>query len=517
MDRATAHRRRWQILAILCLSIIVIGLDNLILNLALPSIQQDLGASGRDLQWTIDAYTLPFGGLLLLGGGLGDRYGRKRMLSLGLLVFLAFSLAAAFAPDIESLIAARAGMGVGGALIMPATLSIIKDVFPAEEQAKAVGLWAGSSAIGIPLGPVIGGVLLDHFWWGSVFLVNVPVVVLALVCGFLLIPESRALRGGRLDLVGAALSVATLGVLIYGIIEAPREGWGSATTLSLFAAGAALAVAFLAWERRTAHPLIDASLFRDVSFSGGAAVVVCINFCLFSMLFVVTQYLQYVLGHDPIGAGLRLLPSCTLIVAAPIGVQLVERVGVRRTVALGMLVLAAGMGMLAAADASSEGLALSALAVLGVGMGLAMPPCANAILGATPADQAGAGSAVTDCSVQVGGALGIAVGGSVLATSYRGSLPDLGPLPPGADGLARDSIGGATAVAGRLGGAGDRLLAAASEAFTEALRAAMLVSAGVALLGLLLAVAILPRRGAVAAPGAPEETARRKAADQVSH
>ncbi|MET7615985.1 MFS transporter [Streptomyces sp. NPDC005408] len=508
MNRATIDRRRWQILAILCLSIIVIGLDNLILNLALPSIQQDLDASGSDLQWTIDAYTLPFGGLLLLTGSLGDRYGRKRMLTLGMLVFLAFSLVAAFAPSTEVLIAARAGMGVGGALIMPATLSIIKDVFPPEEQAKAIGMWAGSSAIGIPLGPIVGGVLLEHFWWGTVFLVNVPVVLIGLIAGAKLIPESRAPRSGKLDLVGAALSVAALGTMVYGIIEASREGWGSTVTLSTIALGLALVLAFVGWERRTANPLIDASLFRNRSFSGGAVVVVCINFCLFGLLFVATQYLQYVLRYDPIDAGLRLLPCITLVFGAGLGVKLVEKLGLKPTVVAGLLVTSAGMALMAAVGTSSESLALSSLAVLGFGMGLSMPACANAILASTPQEQSGAGSAVTDASVQVGGALGIAVTGSVLATSYQDSLGGLGQLPPGADELVRDSIGGAAAVAGQLGSAGERIVTAASSAYVDGVQSSMLVGAGVALLGAVLALVILPRwapEGAPAPAEKPEE------------
>lgn len=520
MNRATIDRRRWQILAILCLSIIVIGLDNLILNLALPSIQQDLDASGSDLQWTIDAYTLPFGGLLLLTGSLGDRYGRKRMLTLGLLVFLAFSLAAAFAPSTETLIAARAGMGVGGALIMPATLSIIKDVFPPEEQAKAIGMWAGSSAIGIPLGPIVGGILLEHFWWGTVFLVNVPVVLIGLIAGAKLIPESKAPRAGKLDLVGSALSVAALGTMVYGIIEASREGWGSAITLSTIGAGLVLVLAFLAWERRTPNPLIDAALFRDRNFSGGALVIVCINFCLFGLLFVATQYLQYVLGHEPIDAGLRLLPCITLVVGAGLGVKLVEKLGLKPTVSFGLLVTAVGMALMAGVDADAEALTLASLAVLGFGMGLSMPACANAILASTPQEQSGAGSAVTDTSVQVGGALGIAVTGSVLATSYQDALGPLGQLPPGAQAAVHDSIGGASAVASKLGGAGDQLMTMASSAYAEGVQTAMAVGAGVGLLGAVLALVFLPRWAPVGGHGPkPEEAGgaapERHSADQL--
>ncbi|WP_455354101.1 DHA2 family efflux MFS transporter permease subunit [Streptomyces sp. SYSU K217416] len=502
MDPSAVHRARWRILAVLCLSLIVIGMDNLILNLALPRVQHDLGASGGELQWIIDSYTLAFGGLLLLGGGLGDRFGRKRMLITGLVLVLGFTLAAAYADSPGTLIAMRAGMGVGGAFVMPATLSIIKHVFPAEEQAKAIGMWAGSGAIGVPLGPVLGGLLLEHYWWGSVFLISVPLVLLAVAASAVMIPESRNPDRTPLDLVGVLLSVAGLGVLVYGIIEGPRYGWTDPLTLSALAAGVVFVAAFILWERRTAHPMLSGKLFRAPSFAGSAVAMFCVNFCLFGLLFVVTQYLQFVRGHGPLAAGVRLLPVLTAVIGAGLGGKLATRIGIRPIAVAGLIALTGSMLLMARADASAEATALGALALFGFTMGLVLPPCANAILASAPPEQGGAASAVTDATLQVGGALGIAVVGSVLTTSYREGLPDLGGLPAPAAEAATDSLGGAAEVAARMGGeAGTGLLAITSDAFIDALADAMTVAGAVAAAGVVATLLLLP--GKRAEPTAP--------------
>lgn len=512
VDRATVHRRRWQILAVLCLSLTLIGLDNLILTLAIPSIQADLGASVTDLQWTIDAYTLPFGGLLLFAGGLADRLGRKRILLAGLAVFLAFSIAAAFADTTELLIAARAGMGIGGALMMPSTLSIIKDVFPAGEQAKAIGIWAGAGALGVPLGPIVGGLLLERYWWGSVFLVNVPVVLVALIVGALLIPESRAARSAKLDLVGVLLSTGGLFALVYGIINGPHEGWGNASTVTLLILGVLLLAAFVAWQRRTPNPMLSGELFSNRQFSGSAVAVVLVNFALFGLLFVVTQFLQFVLGYGPMSTGLRLLTAVTIVVGAGAGVQLVDKLGLKATVTTGMLITAVSMATLANATTSSQTHALAAVALFGLGMGLVMPACANAILAASPAHQSGAGAAVTDAGVQIGGTLGIAVIGSVLTTAYQNALPGTLPgVPTGEPTEAfTDSIGGAHAVAGEVatqagGASADALRELAATAFVSGLSDAMYLGAGVAVIAAILSLFMLPRKVVdVSAAEAPE-------------
>ncbi|WP_406273538.1 MFS transporter [Streptomyces sp. NBC_00191] len=495
MDRSTVHRHRWKILAVLCMSLVLISLDNLVLNLALPKIQLDLGASGTELQWTVDSYTLTFGGLLLLCGSLADRFGRRRLLLLGMALFGVFSLAAAFATDTATLIAMRAAMGAGAAMIMPATLAIIKDVFPAGEQAKAVGIWAGAAALGVPLGPVVGGLLLEWFWWGSVFLVNIPVVLVALWAGAALIPESRDVRHPGLDLIGALLSVAGLTVLVYALVEAPKNGWSAPETFVLLTGGTVLLAGFAVWERRTAHPLLMPRLFRDARFGGSAAAVLAIAFGMYSALFVLTQYLQFVLAYEPLEAGLRLLAVATMIPAAPLGTLLARRIGLRAVVTSGLVLISTALAVMAGAGQSSEGRALLSLALFGLGMGLAMPAAADAMLAAAPAGQSGAGSAVTDTAMQIGGALGIAGVGSVLTTSYREALPALDRLPPEAGDAVRDSLGAATAASDTIGGpVGGRLRDAAQQAFVDGLGDALTVGVVATALGAMAAAAILPGR-----------------------
>ncbi|MBH5338398.1 MFS transporter [Streptomyces pactum] len=507
MDPTAVHRSRWRILAVLCLSLIVIGMDNLILNLALPRVQHDLGATGGELQWIIDSYTLAFGGLLLLGGGLGDRFGRKRLLLAGLVLVLGFTLGAAYAGSPGTLIAMRAGMGVGGAFVMPATLSVIKHVFPAEEQARAISVWAGSGAIGVPLGPVLGGLLLEHFWWGSVFLISVPVVVFAIVACVVMVPESRNPHRVPLDLAGVVLSVAGLGVLVYGIIEGPHHGWTDPVTLTALAAGALFLALFVLRERWARHPMLPGKMFRAPLFAGSAVAMFCVNFCLFGLLFVVTQYLQFVRGHGPLDAGLRLLPMLTAVIGAGLGERLVRTAGIRAVASGGLAVLAGSMLLMARADAGSEPVALGALALFGFTMGLVLPPCANAILAAAPAEQGGAASAVTDATLQVGGSLGIAVIGSVLTTSYRDELPGPDGLPAPAAEAARDSLGGASEAAARLGGeAGEELRGLATDAFTQALTDAMTVAGGIAGAGVLAVLLLMPGRRRRPAPKTPATT-----------
>lgn len=500
MDRATVHQRRWRILAVLCLSLIIIGMDNLILSLALPSVQQDLQADGSQLQWIVDSYTLAFGGLLLLGGGLGDRFGRRLMLLAGLTAVLGFSIGAAYAGSAEMLIAMRAGMGVGGAFVMPATLSIIKDVFPREEQAKAISVWAGSGAIGVPLGPVLGGLLLENYWWGSVFLLAVPVVLAAIIAVLAIVPESRNPGRTKFDLVGVLLSVGGLGALVYGLIEAPHYGWDDPLPLSIMAGGVLGIVLFVLWEKKSSAPMLPPSLFRSPAVGGSAVAMFCVNFCLFGLLFGVSQYFQFVNGHGPLASGLRLLPVLTAIAGAPMGQKLAEKFGLRFVAVVGLIVLAASMVTMAAADGAGESLVLVALALFGFTMGFTIPACANTILASAPDEQGGAASGLTDATLQVGGSLGIAVMGSVLATSYRDGLPNLvGVLPPEASAAVQDSLGGANEVARRIGGdSGHGLMELVSPAFVSALTDAMLVGGAVAVGGVLVAALLLPSRKAQA-------------------
>jgi EmrB/QacA subfamily drug resistance transporter len=492
----TPYERRWWALLVLCLSLVVIGMDNTILNVALPTLARDLRATASELQWMVDSYVLVFAGLLLTMGALGDRFGRKRALNIGLLVFVAGSIASAFAGSAEVLIGSRALMGIGGALIMPSTLSIITNVFPPRERGRAIGVWAGVAGFGIILGPVIGGWLLEHFWWGSVFLVNVPVVAVAILAGWVLVPESKDPRATPLDPVGAGLSIAALVTLVYGIIEAPERGWTDGLILGSFVLAAILGVTFIWWERRVEHPMLRMEFFRNPRFSAASAAITMVFFALFGSVFLLTQHLQFVLGYTPLEAGIRILPVAALIVAAPLSARLVEAIGTKVVVFVGLLTVTAGLGLLSTVDvASGYGLVGASLAILGAGMGLTMAPATDSIMGSLPLAKAGVGSAMNDTTRMVGGALGVAVLGSVLASGYGTAIePALQGAPPQVAAIAGDSIGGAATIAAQVGEAGRGLLAAARGAYVDGMGAALLVGAAVAALGALLVLLFLPAR-----------------------
>jgi EmrB/QacA subfamily drug resistance transporter len=496
METSTGYRRRWWALGVLSLSLVVIGMDNTILNVALPTLVRDLHASASELQWIVDAYVLVFAGLLLTMGSLGDRFGRKLALDVGLVVFAVASAASAFADSADVLIGARALMGVGGALIMPSTLSIITNTFTGRERGRAIGVWAAIAGLGIVLGPVVGGWLLERFWWGSVFLVNVPIVLLAIVLGWFLVPESKDPAATPLDPIGASLSIAGLVALVYAIIEAPNDGWTDPVTLACFAGAAVLLGTFVVWELRSPHPMLRMSFFRDRRFTFGASSITLVFFALLGSVFVLTQYLQFVLGYTPLEAGIRVLPIATLVVGAPLSARLAERVGTKAVVTTGLLVVAAGLAVLASAEADSPyGLVATGLAVLGFGMGATMAPATEAVMGSLPLAKAGVGSAMNDTTRMVGGALGVAIVGSVLASAYASSMETaVSALPPPAAAAASDSIGAALGVAARLGEAGAGLAAAARSAFMDAMGVSMLVAVGVAILGALLALLFLPAR-----------------------
>src|SRR4051794_8554722 len=332
------YQRRWKTLAVLALSLLIIGLDNTVLNVALPTLQEEFHASGSELQWMVDSYMLVFAGLLLPLGSLGDRIGRKKTLSAGLVIFGLASVAAALSDSTSTMIAARAVMGVGGALIMPSTLSIVTDVFPAEERGKAIGVWAAMAAIGIGLGPMIGGALVEFASWQWVFIVNVPVVVAALAFGSRLVPDSKDPSPGAIDIPGALLAVGSLSTLVYGLIEAPDRGWTAGTVVASFAVALVLGVGFVWRERHTSDPLLDVSLFRRPGFSLGSLAVSGTFFALFGMIFVLTQYLQFVQGASPLEAGLKLTPiAAGLVLAAGNSDRMVRRFGAARVVSTGML------------------------------------------------------------------------------------------------------------------------------------------------------------------------------------
>jgi EmrB/QacA subfamily drug resistance transporter len=467
---------------------------------------RELGATQSQLQWMVDAYILVFAGLLLTMGALGDRYGRKRALTVGLIIFGLSSLAAAFADSANALIAARAVMGIGGALIMPSTLSIITNVFTGQERGRAIAAWAAVAGLGIILGPVLGGWLLENYWWGSVFLINVIVVAAAIALGFFLVPESKDPAATPLDPVGAGLSIVGLVALVYAIIEAPDKGWTDPVVLTAFGLAAVLIVAFLWWESRTEHPMLQLSFFENPRFSAASVAITLVFFAMFGTVFLNTQYLQFVLGYSPLEAGFRVMPVATMIVAAPLSARFAERFGTKRVVTTGLVIVSIAMATLATITVDTGyGRVAVALAILGMGMGTAMAPATESIMGSLPLAKAGVGSAMNDTTRQIGGALGVAILGSILASSYGSAMaPVVVNLPSEAADVAGDSVGGAMAVASQIGAAGARLAEEASAAFIGGMNAAVWVAAAVALLGALVTLLWLPARGADHIAAAPE-------------
>jgi EmrB/QacA subfamily drug resistance transporter len=492
------YRRRWWTLGVLCLSLVLIGLDNTVLNVALPTIQQTFRATASELQWMVDAYVLVFAGLLLTMGALGDRFGRARALQVGLVIFAVSSMAAPFATAIEQLIAIRVAMGVGGALIMPSTLSIIASVFPPAERPRAITVWAGVSGLGVGLGPLVGGLLIANFAWSSVFLLNVPIAITALLLGLVLVPESRDPSGARLDIPGAVLSIAAVTVLVYGIIEAPSTGWTDPLILGCFAAAAVLGIAFAWRETHTAAPMLDLSLFRDPRFTAGATAIALTFFALFGLIFGLTQFIQFVLGKTALEAGAMMV---TLAIGIPIGARIslkaVDHAGTNRVMAGGLVLVSIVLLTLTQWTPTTEWWVVSlTLFVLALGLANVMAPGTGAVMSAVPVAKAGVGSATNDLFRQLGGALGVAVIGSAINTVYRDQMAGaLGGLPPAAAAAAGDSVGAAIAIAGQVGGAaGDALAGAARAGFTDALGIAAIVASVVAVGTAAFVVRAMPAR-----------------------
>jgi EmrB/QacA subfamily drug resistance transporter len=489
-------RQRWLALGVLCVSLLVIIVDNTIVNVALPTLVRDLSADVAELQWVVDAYTLVFAGLLLLAGALGDRYGRRRALLAGLAVFGGASASAAFAGGVDGLIVARAVMGAGAALIMPATLSLVISVFTdTRERAMAIGIWAATAGLGVALGPVVGGILLDHFWWGSIFIVNVPLTAIAVVAGWKLLPDSRDPISRRIDWTGAGLSGVGLVAFVWAIIQAPSEGWTSAPVLAAGALAAVALVAFVVWQRRVEEPLLDVRLFENPRFTAASATVTVLFFALFGFLFLSTQYLQFVLGYSPSAAGVRVLPyAAAMIVFAPLSSMLVARLGTKRVVTTGMALFSTGLAFAATATTSSGyGRLAIALLLMGAGMGLAGAPATESIMGSLPPDRANFGSAVNDTTRELGGALGVAIVGSIMSSLYTTQLSDRLPddVPAPVAAAARESLGAGVAVGGSVGA---HIADAAREAFIHAMSRASIVAALVAALGAFIAWRYLPSR-----------------------
>jgi EmrB/QacA subfamily drug resistance transporter len=498
------HRRRWGILALLCTSLMIVIIGNTSLNVALPTLARELDATTSDLQWMVDAYSLVFAGLLLTAGALGDRFGRKGALQLGLVLFGIGALVATFAGGAGQIIAGRAVMGFGGAFVMPSTLSILSNVFANDERPKAIAIWAGVAGGGAALGPVASGFLLEHFWWGSVFLVNLPIIIGSLVIGRWLLPKSSNPTDAPLDPVGALLSVVGLSALVYAIIEGPDHGWRSAESALWFGLAAVVLLAFLLWERSRRDPMLNLHFFEDRRFSVSSGGITLIFFAMFGTFFLTTQYFQLVLGYSPLGAGVRLLPmSFVMMFVAPQTPKLVTRFGANRVGAAGLLLVSAGLVFYSLAGVDTPYLPVIAIfVVLAAGFALTMSPMTTQLMSAVPRSKAGVGSAMNDTTRELGGALGVAVLGSLVTSRYASSLASAleGAAAPVRE-IAGSGLSGAVALADhpeqfpglRLApGAADGIKAAAQQAFVDGLGVACLVAAVVVALAAVAVFRYLP-------------------------
>ncbi|CCH15740.1 MFS transporter [Micromonospora lupini] len=477
----TPHR--WLILAVLCVAQLVVVLDNTVLTVAVPVLTTELDASTADVQWMINAYALVLSGLLLTAGAAADRYGRRRMLLAGLVLFGLGSLVAGLASTSGQLIAARAGMGVGGALLVTSTLAVAMQVFDGPERSRAIGIWAATSALGFAVGPPIGGTILAHLPWGAIFLLNVPIVLACLLVGRALVPESRGPAGGRLDVWGATLSTAGLTAVVFSIIAGPERGWASAEVVGAAVVGVVLLGLFVSWERRITHPMLDMHFFRDRRFVGAVSGVVLITFGATGALFLLTQHLQFVSGYPAWEAGLRMAPfalSIVLLNVSGVAAAVIRRLGLAAAIAVGMALLAAGLATVTLVSSDGYAVLLGGLLVMGVGCSLANPAIVEAVMSAIPAEKAGAGAGVDGTMTEVGSSLGIAVLGAVLNARFAALLPA---------GLA-----GAQSFPAALAAADEGpQRQAVTSAFASALETGQLVGAAAVLAGGLLAAALLRR------------------------
>ena len=493
------HKRRWAVLAVLCTSLLIVSLDNTILNIALPALISDLHATESQLQWIIDIYACVFAGFLLIAGSVGDRIGRKKVFCAGLVVFAAGSAGSAFSTSVATLVTSRSVMGLGAAAIMPATLSIITDVFrnPVDQE-RAIGIWSGTTGLGIAIGPIAGGWLLAHYWWGSVFLVNVPVAVLGFVAALWLVPDSSDTEKRPIDLVGAILSTGGLGLLLWSIIEAPIRGWHSVIVLGAGAGAVVLLISFISWERHSTHPMLVLEPFRNRRFSVAMAAVALAVFALMGTLFVLTQYLQFSLGFSALAAGIRILPIAAILAIAALSSTVLDRwVGTKVVVVAGLMAVAGGLWQLTTTTTTqSFSHALLGMLLLGLGAGLIIAPATASVMGALSRYRAGVGSAINSTALQVGGALGVAVIGSVLNSRYQGRMSSVlagHAVPPAASQAILGSIGGALTVARIAGGAlGAALTSTAREAFISGMDLALLVGTVVVAASAVLVIVALP-------------------------
>ncbi|MER6571954.1 MFS transporter [Streptomyces sp. NPDC001093] len=498
--------RRWWALGALVASMLVLAFDSTILNVALPTMAAQLHATTGQQQWMADAYIVVFAALMLPAGLLGDRFGRRRMLIAGLAVFLAGSVLGSLAGEVNTVIAARAVLGIGAALIMPLSLSVLPALFGPDERGKAVGMISAASALGMPLGPLVGGWLLGHFWWGSVFLINVPMAALGIAACAFLLPETRDPASPKVDTASTALTATGLGALIYAIIEAPDRGWGDGLVLATFAAAAVLLTALVLRERRMTRPMLDMGLLAHRGFLLNTTAATLVMFVLSGLMFTVPTYLQAVLGHDAFATGLRLLPMMAGLMVAAKGAQpVVARFGARAVVTAGLVVLAFA-ALLGSRTTVHDGYGFTALwlSITGLGFGFAVVPAMDGALGTLPADRAGSGSGLLMTFRQVGGAVGIALLGSLLASAFRDRL-DVTGLPGQAAHTAGESVVAAHAVAAHTGSA--RLAASADSAYVHGMTVVLLVCGLASLVAALLAALLLPNTPVVRRTGRRETPA----------
>jgi EmrB/QacA subfamily drug resistance transporter len=487
---------------VLCVSLLLISLDNTILNVAIPSIVRSLDATSTELQWIVDAYAIVFAGLLFTMGALGDRVGRKWVFMGGLVVFAAGSAAAAWSGSPGVLTLSRAVMGVGAAALMPCTLSILTNVFVSErERSRAIGVWSGTAGLGVAIGPILGGFLLVHFWWGSVFLINVPIAAVGVLATALIVPNSKNPVSKKADPIGSILSMVGLGSLLWGIIEAPSRSWTSPLVIGALSGSVLVITAFVVWERRSDHPMLPMRFFGNRRYSVAVAALALVMFALLGMFFLMTQYLQFCLGFSPLKTGLGIAPiAAVLLVVAPLSALIVRRVGTKPVVAGGLLLIALGLGLLSGTTVhDTYGDAFPWFVLIGLGVGLTMAPSTESIMGSLPKEEAGVGSATSDTSMQVGGALGVGILGTALNLRYQNLItPVLShlPIPANINAVILGSVGGALAVAHRVPGpAGDALTSSATGAFISGMNLGLLVASVVVGLAAIVVLALLPSRG----------------------
>ena len=505
------YRLRWWTLVVIALSVVIVVLDSTIVNIALPTLQSEMNTTLSELQWIINAYIMVFGALMLTTGALGDRWGRARMLQAGIVVFAGASLAAAFASSGGQLILWRAIMGIGGAMILPATLAIVTNVFPREERGKAIGVWAGLNGIGIALGPIIGGLIIESFKWNWIFLINLPVAAVALIAGWFLIPNSRDPHPKRLDIPGTIISAAALASLVFGLIQGGKEGWTDPTVIGTLAGAIVLVISFILWERHTDHPVLEMEFFKNRRFSAGVTAVCMMALAMVGITFGLTLYMQFVQGYTALETGIRFVPlALGIFIGAASVDRVVARLGTTGVIIMGFTGVAIA-GALAAFWQTDTAYWQLGLILFGMGffLGYIAAPATDAVMGALSEARAGIGSAMNTVGRLVAGSIGVAIIGSTLSTIYSSSFEKaataIAGLPAEIIDAASDSVGVAVTVAQQLPSSlGDALVQVAKESFMDGWQVMAFVTCGVSVLGAIIISKFMPPRHEPVSPATPE-------------